>query len=54
VHRFVAASLSALAVMFVVSIALGWLLSGQLLRRRAIRELSAAHETNSYRAGAHQ
>ncbi|MGZ6273730.1 MAG: hypothetical protein ACXWM8_05515 [Candidatus Limnocylindrales bacterium] len=50
VHRFLTASLIALAVMLVVSIAHGWLLAGRLLRRRAVRELAAAQES-SYRIG---
>jgi signal transduction histidine kinase len=40
VHRFLTASLIALAVMFVVSIALGWLLSGRGLR--PVRKITAA------------
>ncbi|MGZ6273729.1 MAG: sensor histidine kinase [Candidatus Limnocylindrales bacterium] len=40
VHRFLTASLIALAVMLVVSIALGWLLAGRLLR--PVRKITAA------------
>jgi fructose-specific phosphotransferase system IIC component len=46
VHRFLTASLIALGVMLVVSIAFGWFLSGRSLRRRAARAPSTASESN--------